>query len=469
MRNAVGSIAVLLLLCAVASIGCARVEVAPADPNKCERAGIPFYMQRPYMALKREIPVAGDAGYIAGQVKGDVVHILNAPQELLEFLGGDPYVPLASIGLDDGLQRERDDLKPPVVSDPNKPNKPDSNDKSTEATESKSAGALTTATGDVSWDSTVPQALPVSMLYDIVYLPDLDEKYVVSAEGGLGQAELGAAMGPGSTLNKFSMSVDNTEMGKLVADTINKFSDVAVQAATKGLGTGTSGAEDGVGEGTSAAEAGFRENQFISMRYAYVIYATPGLYPILKNTEYQNERLEMPRGVPQGSRRKADDDFYVLKARYPHTRISFNVRRVLRLSTRSDGSQPNGNGGNNGHASVANTSGGLTFGQVRDVADKYLDKDNASPDATLRNQLTAGVSLEGGLKAKLEGAITVASDHYKIPISTTSPAASRGKVVKETRRFIAAFLMGKTNDAKVREALSNEAEKATYLKVSTAR
>src|SRR5678815_2135579 len=73
-----------------ALVGCARVTVRPASKDSNERAGIPFYMQRPYVAIKQEIPAEGEEGYLVATLKGDKLKFKSIPfcvQSCLKQMG----------------------------------------------------------------------------------------------------------------------------------------------------------------------------------------------------------------------------------------------------------------------------------------------------------------------------------------------------------------------------------------------
>jgi len=68
-------------------------------------------------------------------------------------------------------------------------------------------------------------------------------------------------------------------------------------------------------------------------------YATPGIFPILKESEYKSSVA-------------APNDPFLVKAEYPYTRFSFRVRRTLRLVA-----EDLGPGAAGGSRSLADTTG----------------------------------------------------------------------------------------------------------------
>ena len=328
---------------------CARVSVAPASPDSCERAGIPFYLQRPYVVIKQETAVEGEEGFLVATVKEDGLHLQAIPLDVrncldpLQKLGQEiriPFeavrlltVPAASLfsrsaGTTDQPFGQATSGEPAKAGDPKSEQESGSRDVDT--------NHLTLASGDAKFDKDVPQQLDAGQFLNVLFLPDLDEKYTIDASAGLGMASLSAAMGPGSTLNKFNMQTDNRELGKWVFNSLDKVRDLALKKA--GLDGATKAGTGATGEATSGR--GASSNTFVGrhsviVKYIYVGYATPGAYPILKDKEYRC--AEGGSCVPE--------DPYLVKAVWPYTRYAFRVRRELSLwvddeAPRSGGTAP---------------------------------------------------------------------------------------------------------------------------------
>jgi hypothetical protein len=174
------------------------------------------------------------------------------------------------------------------------------------------------------WDSTVPQVLRDGKAISIVFLPDLDEKYVVSVQGGLGTAASKVALGPGGTANQFEANVDNREVGRFIFDEVAKFTDLAVdliKVKNKLL--------------AKVADVGETETELVDkqpvpavLRYIYVGFAVPGMYPILKNSEYGPLSSCV---VCPGQATFSTQDPFLRGAQWPFTRYSVRLRREFVL------------------------------------------------------------------------------------------------------------------------------------------
>jgi hypothetical protein len=294
-----------LVVCSAAAAclltACAGVAVHRVDPADTKADGVPFYLQRPYIAVLEEFPIEGEQGYVLARYDAATKTVtLGDVGPLAARLGaGEQRFPLAALFV------PRADASAPGA--PHSGEEPKGPPQSG-AAESKEELAIR-AQGIAKWDPAVPNDLAISDKFKVVFLPDLEEKYVIDANAGTGSADLSVATGPGGVLNQFQIQVDNSEIGKLLTETARTAVGLAKKAAEFQIGKLHSVSADDIPAGTTT----------LALRYTYVGHATPGLYPMLKKSEY-----------PTGAR-GAIQDAYLIPAEWPYTRFAFKVRRTLLL------------------------------------------------------------------------------------------------------------------------------------------
>jgi hypothetical protein len=282
--------------------GCAKIEVYPASQEQLENKGIPFYLQRPYVVVKKSFPIEGEEGYLFGTVDPatGMVHFADMSNELSKRLGIDNKIPISTIRKESRESGEAGKAHGAADDGPES-----SATGEAEEEDHMEEKVVTDASGIAKWDSSVPDTIEINEFFKIVYLPDLDEKYVISSSAGMGTAKLSVAMGPGGVMNQFQINLDNSEIGKFVMESAKTAVSLAKKAA-----------EVSIGKPFSAADVA--KTRSIVVKYIYVGLATPGIYPILKNSEY--------------SRLSTGHDPYLIRAEWPHTRFSVKVRKKLSLS-----------------------------------------------------------------------------------------------------------------------------------------
>lgn len=291
---------------------CAKIRVQPADPNSTERDGVVIYPQRPYLVVKEEFPVEGDEGYLVGTFTQGFVTIRANELLAARFGEKDIRVPASairvSVSADEG-GGGRGELKSDEGEE--KGEEPPEQEESSETDEKKTV--YTKATGSLSWDPTVPSQEDISDLFKIVYLPDLDEKRVVGASAGIGTVDYSVALGPGGVVNRFQATIDNSALGEFLIDTAKDVIEIAKKAAKLAAKAALLSALEEEGKI-------LKEGQQILIKYTYVGNATPGLYPILKASEYAGKHARTPVADP-----------LLVPAEYPYTRVAFKLRRELVL------------------------------------------------------------------------------------------------------------------------------------------
>jgi hypothetical protein len=137
---------------------------------------------------------------------------------------------------------------------------------------------------------------PLRGNFDIVYLPDFDEQYVVSSQANLGNASFQMNMGQGWSLQGFNSISDNTELNKRIFALIDKASELASLAADAGMAAlfppaGLAAAASGVIKPQSEQAVELPPGTPVSLKIVVVHYAAKGLYPVIKPREL--------KGTPQ--------------------------------------------------------------------------------------------------------------------------------------------------------------------------
>ena len=160
-------------------------------------------------------------------------------------------------------------------------------------------------------------------------MPDFDEKYVVQAHPGLGNANVGVTMVQGWGLYGLDARIDNSAIVRPLLDfystgldSLSKLAKSKILPATE-LGSPQSGDPN-----ARTLTPGTR----VSVKVTKVFVAAPGLYPILKPSEISKGPEATRPGSPNAR---------VLIPFRPYTNIAFNVYEVLVVEvTKPSGDSP---------------------------------------------------------------------------------------------------------------------------------
>ncbi|MDO9074131.1 MAG: hypothetical protein Q7U73_12790 [Rubrivivax sp.] len=152
--------------------------------------------------------------------------------------------------------------------------------------------------------------------FDVVWMPDFDEKYVVQGTPGLGNANIGVTMTQGWGLYGLDARIDNSAIVKPLLDFYSTGFDALSKLASSKIfpaGQLSTGGPQGDLE-TAQLPPGAR----VTVKVTRVQVVAPGLYPILK----PNEKAEAtdPSGTDMVKRH--------LPLR-PYTNIAFNTYEVV--------------------------------------------------------------------------------------------------------------------------------------------
>lgn len=158
-------------------------------------------------------------------------------------------------------------------------------------------------------------------VFDVLYLPDLDEQYAVSTSAGLGQINSQIGMENGWMVERANVQIDNREIGKFIFDKVDKVFDLATSLVAPGAAQASAAGDLAAKAKTPGAQAATdsperKDARRVVLRVKYVRFATPGIYPILK-------RSEKPCCDVAPS--------YVLLPYRPFTVIAFNTRQQIQV------------------------------------------------------------------------------------------------------------------------------------------
>lgn len=207
-------------------------------------------------------------------------------------------------------------------------------------------------------DNSAYAVQPLRGSFDVVYLPDFEEQYVVSSHSGLGNAKFGLNLGQGWSLQGFNSLSDNSELNKRIFDLIDSASQLAKSAAMASLGIPPTAALTAGGSSlitphsATVAEANI-PGQPVTLKISVVYYAAKGLYPVLKGREFQQRIATTAErrlwfglqgvfnptpiwssdfdqsALMNAQKDYADDTSKFTVPRYPYQFLSFNTFRYI--------------------------------------------------------------------------------------------------------------------------------------------
>ena len=313
------------LLTAAVIGGCAHVNSYKVDSDgkrlKGVEEGIPYYQPRPYVAVKSPFPVSGGDLLVQGTVdsEGNVLIPKDAVPDRLKtwfrtsdvdanslVVPGETVVRVRQQSTradkdggdgngDDGNDDDGDggggaggagsggpSAKPPGEDDKKK----------------EEAGGKNEMSGPAA-----SHVVRVCDSFDVVYLPDFAERYVLQLNPGLGNLKATINL-QGGMLNSFGTEIDNSAVASMVSQAVAAAVDVAKQYALAGL------APD---EPTETLDEAIRQqstakSRKATLRIRCVAEALPGLYPILKPGEEApgNQELLLPSRITFRARQRVE-------------------------------------------------------------------------------------------------------------------------------------------------------------------
>lgn len=319
------SSAVVATLAGLCLAGCASVKVLKLDPKTGEvitgaAEGLRFYLPRPYVSVYEPFIVASEVFLARGELSPDSTHVLltQVPEGLSRIVSKD-----LALGNENGMGEMRIDANRVRLAEPG------SGAPQAAATPAAPAGAAsepapgkTEILGGVlnlktTNDNSAYAVTPQPRYFNILWLPDFDEQYVVTAKAGLGNAGVVMGFGQGWSLQALEATVDNSALAKPLLDfyagslgALQKLATAKIEAPLGALG--------GQPQSASARDASlFAGGTRVTVKVTKVRVVAPGLYPVLKPGEAGLLKLDAAQ-----SRR-------ILAPVQPLTNIAFNTYDVI--------------------------------------------------------------------------------------------------------------------------------------------
>lgn len=329
MNATARTVAAVLVLAGLAA-GCASVSVLKLDAVTGKVAegtpeGLRFYLPRPYVSVFEPFIIASEVYLATGEVSpdGNYVLLTQVPPGLDKLVNKD---------LADGKQTTMGELKVDASqvrvvergggspqSAAAAPAAPASAASAADAKKPEISGGLLNykATNDNSAYAVTPQP----RYFNILWLPDFDEQYVVSAKAGLGNAGVVLGFGQGWSLQSLEATVDNSALAKPLLDfysgTLAALQKVATAKIEGPLGALTGGPQ-------SVSAATFKGGTRVTVKVTKVRIVAPGLYPILKPKEAVLKAEHAASAALDESQAKR-----ILAPVQPLTNIAFNTYDVI--------------------------------------------------------------------------------------------------------------------------------------------
>jgi hypothetical protein len=312
--------------------GCARLDyVKVPTPTQYQRwtdeqqqaadkiKGVRFYLPRPFMHLKRSIPVAQRIAFISFVYDPNTKNYLldlppNAPEWVKRVAPKKMSVTQAFaatvLSAPDSTKTSKPagGLQAGTAGESNKEGQGETNAPVAPMPETP-AQTLSATVGYINETDPVTK---LSELMDIVYLPDFEEQFVIRPHVGFaGQADIEAKLRNGWAVETFKQKVDNSQLIPYVIRQFQSASDTAAKIATTWLPTATLGLPPNTsfadmmkfmskGAGGFQSGSATEENaaQFLGralvFKIAEVRTAQPGVYPILKPREMRQLAQSAP-------------------------------------------------------------------------------------------------------------------------------------------------------------------------------
>lgn len=309
--------------------GCASVSVRKIDQagQVSGPDGIRFYRPRAYVSVHEPFVISSKAYVAAGRLTPDgrFIVLTNVPAELrsrITTYDATAVVEATKVLVDPsravGGSVQSGDLPgkakiETLIADGEK-SKPGSG-----AGPPAKTGQLNLR---VSNDNKAYAFQPTRRYFDILFLPDFEEEYIVSAESRLGNASAEVALGQGWSLQGMAMLADNDALNQRIFALMDDAQKILTAAARTAAGIPPLPGGPQAGKLKPADEA-FKGGTAVSVKVSVVRVVAPGLYKVLKPKE-----LAAFNSMTAAA---TDPDFKdrVLVPIAPLSDISFNTYEVL--------------------------------------------------------------------------------------------------------------------------------------------
>lgn len=402
-----------MVTAALALGGCAAVKVQKLDADGKVVAGaaegLRFYLPRPYVSVFEPFIVSSKVHLVEGELSADQQFVLitklppGLDRQRFAATGasagsGPVRIASASVPVIGG----RIESAGPAASAP----APAASAASAPApTPPKSSGVLNIkATNDNAAFAVTPQP----RYFNILWLPDFEEQYVVNARAGLGNAGATIGFGQGWSLQSLDVTADNSALVKPLLDfygttlaSLQKLATAKIEAPLAAL-AGKGGQQSAGAPGAADARV-FDGGTPLTLKVTEVRVVAPGLYPILKPKELKDAAASGAAATAAQGR--------ILQPVYPYTNIAFNTYDVLVV----EAVRPSGDSALRIHQYVDSTTAGSAPGGGKP----------ATPTPGPGTEADRLNGFKDELRGKLQErtAVTTAKKAWGIEVSGTAAAA----------------------------------------------
>lgn len=322
----------LLTVSVLALASCASVSILKVTEGTQQPEGIPFYLPRPYVQVYEPFVIGSKAYLVSGKLSPDggylIIDNVKDQNSLDGLFRSDlsreqaPRVPVNIIRKPGAGPRDSD-LTGGAQGETEAPAAPASAASAASAPDSAGSaptGAQPSGNFNVSVTNTSSLFPPTlgRRFFDVVWMPDFDEKYVVQGKPGLGNSNIGVTLTQGWGLYGLDARVDNSALVKPILDFYSTGFDALGKLAKSEIfpaGELTGGGAQGAIE-IAELPPGAR----VTVKVTRVQVVAPGLYPILKPKEVS--------GVTEASSSTQDLVTRHIPLR-PYTNIAFNTYEVV--------------------------------------------------------------------------------------------------------------------------------------------
>ncbi|MBQ0944322.1 hypothetical protein KAK07_13355 [Ideonella sp. 4Y16] len=331
----------LLAVSVLALAGCASVSVVRVTEGSQQPEGLPFYLPRPYVQVYEPFVIGSKPYLVSGKLSPDGKYLLvdnvsdqgaldglfrsdlskeqapRVPVNVIRKRGVATDSPGLTGSAQGGTETSATAAAPasaiPAASAASAASAPDS-------AGSAPTGTQPSGNFNVSVTNTTSLFPPTlgRRFFDVVWMPDFEEKYVVQGKPGLGNTNIGVTMTQGWGLYGLDARVDNSAIVKPLLDFYSTGFDALGKLAKSKIfpaGELTGGGAQGAIE-TAELPPGAR----VTVKVTRVQVVAPGLYPILKPKEVS--------GATEASSGARDLVTRHIPLR-PYTNIAFNTYEVV--------------------------------------------------------------------------------------------------------------------------------------------
>lgn len=414
--------------CVLVLAGCANVKVTKVNDPANQPEGLPFYLPRPYVQVYEPFVIASEVFLASGQLADDGKYLMldKVGDKLKGILATDPSadaarIPAGSVRVPPprggvrGAPQMGEDTTGAKKPDGDKPKDAPGDKPAPQPASGGDAAPVGQSNTKVTQSSVPFPSVLGRRFFDVVWMPDFEEKYVIQRTQGLGNSDVGVTMVQGWGLYGMEAKVDNSALVKPLLDFYSTGLDALSQLAKSKIlpGSALPGAPQmGAADGTLPADRALAPGARVSVKITRVTVAAPGLYPVLKPSEVKKAAETTPDGSTTGR---------VLVPQRPYTNVAFNTYDVLVIeAARPEGDSPMNLQryfDNNTQGSSGGSSGGGAGGAP------------ATDAAGLASQVNAKLAGEKGT----DGAFWVVSDVRIAGGKITGKATLTGGKAKPAR------------------------------------